>query len=300
MGQKVNLYLDDESLKMWKRIPSGQRSTMIKGAIREHVDKGDVDPRQEMMMQMMQKLAANEQQSSQLKDERAMLTHELARLQMELNPVTIDKDVFWRALEAKALIYHENKCVYRSYTGKSRYRIHAAGDDKIHIHNLRTDRTTSNFSQKTVDLALDRLIAGGGKVPIGQFIPVKMHEYAVVALHPRLITKEGYVHYLEEEMVPVDEEMIPDNREGETWVELPLDWTSNDGWLAVMVDGKRAHVCIDVPSNPSSIHITFHFIDEHPKLGDNLWNTWYYLFPDPRVLNLGTGDTQKILTPMIN
>jgi hypothetical protein len=230
-----------------------------------------------------------------------MLTHELARLQMELNPITIDKDVFWRALEAKALIYHENKCVYRSYTGKSRYRIHAAGDDKIHIHNLRTDRTTSNFSQKTVDLALDRLIAGGGKVSIGQFIPVKMQEYTVVALHPRLFTKEGYVHYIEDEMIPVTADMIPENRGGEG-PEPPKDWTSNEGWLAVMVDGKQAHVCIHIPACPGSDKISFNFLDEHPTLNledGGRWMTKYYLFRNhPGVLVWGHyGETLKIIAP---
>jgi len=306
MGQKVNLYLDDETLKLWKRIPSGQRSPLIKAAIRDHAKDGDIDERQERMMHLKQHLASIDNQQDKLSDERAMYLTELDRLTLDVNPMQIDKAEFWTVLEAKAVVYHEQNSIYHSTTGKSRYRIHDAGAGKIHIHNLRTDRTTSNFSKHTVDRAIDRLIAGGGTVAVGQFIPVKMHEYTVVALHPRLMVEDGHVIYLEQEMVPVTEEMIPQNETSPAWHEPPTDWTSNEGWLAVRVDGKRGHVCISTPPSwPGSDKITFHFIDEHPNLpgdlGDGLWMTKYYRFPDPGTLYWGhAGATQKILTPMIN
>ena len=35
MGKKVNVYLDDNTLELWKTIPSGERSAVIKRAIQD-------------------------------------------------------------------------------------------------------------------------------------------------------------------------------------------------------------------------------------------------------------------------
>jgi hypothetical protein len=35
MGKKVNVYLDDDTLELWKTIPSGERSAVIKRAIQD-------------------------------------------------------------------------------------------------------------------------------------------------------------------------------------------------------------------------------------------------------------------------
>ena len=51
----------------------------------------------------------------------------------------------------------------------------------------------------------------GGKIPVGQFIPVRMHEYTVVALHQNLIEKDGFVCWIREEVVLVSNEMIPEH-----------------------------------------------------------------------------------------
>ena len=106
---------------------------------------------------------------------------------------------------------------------------------KIFISNLRTKRNNSNFSKRTTDIAIDRLIAHGGKIPVGQFIPVKMHEYTVVALHPNLMEKDGFVCWINEDVVLVTDEMIPlHNNEMP-----PEEWVSTDNFLAALIDGKK-------------------------------------------------------------
>ena len=285
MGKKVNLYLDDATLKLWENIPSGQRSTLVKDAIRSNAAKMDVDPVQEMLMKLQHELMMVITQKRELSHREEMLNDEIARLSSKVSKVKIDKDKFWQAIESQAILFLNNRYVYHSYSGKSRYSIHGAGDGKIRILNVRTKRTTSNFSQKTVDLAIDRLVAGGGKVPVGQFIPVKMHEYTVVALHPRLIVKDGYVQWLEQEMVGVTEEMLPDCQNDIT----PDEWVSNQDWLAVLIDGKKAHASVGRSGSfGQTSKIGIRMIESHPAFGlGDIWPTQYYMFEEPGVFTWG-------------
>ena len=286
MGKKVNLYLDDATLKLWENIPSGQRSALVKDAIRSYSANQDFDPVQEMLMKLQHELMMITAQKQDVCHREQMLTEEIARLSSKVSSISIDKDNFWKRIESLAMIYLNNNFVYRSYSGKSRYSIHGAGDGKIRILNVRTKRTTSNFSQKTVDLAIDRLVAGGGKVPVGQFIPVKMHEYTVVALHPRLIVVDGYVKWLEQEVVGVTEEMIL-QCESEF---PPQEWVSGDGWLAVLIDGKKAQVTISM-SGPfgGTEKIVVMMKEPHPTFDvvDGFWLTKYYRFVEPGVFSWG-------------
>ena len=38
MGKKVNIWLDDATLRLWEKIPTGERSSIIKGAIRDEFE----------------------------------------------------------------------------------------------------------------------------------------------------------------------------------------------------------------------------------------------------------------------
>ena len=49
MGKKVNIYLDDATLRLWEKIPIGERSSIIKGAIRNNSSNEPVDPRTEII-----------------------------------------------------------------------------------------------------------------------------------------------------------------------------------------------------------------------------------------------------------
>jgi hypothetical protein len=286
MGKKVNLYLDDATLKLWENIPSGQRSTLVKDAIRTNANKQDFDPVQEMLMKLQHELMDIITQKRELSHREEMLQKEIYRLSEKFASVSINKDDFWQEIESKAITYLKERFVYRSYSGKSRYSIHGAGDGKIRILNVRTKRTTSNFSQKTVDLAIDRLVAGGGKVPVGQFIPVKMHEYTVVALHPRLIVADGYVHWLDQEMKGATEEMLPDCDNDET----PDEWTTNQDWLAVLIDGKKGFASVGKSGSfGQTTKIGIKMIEHHPSFSmeGGIWATKYFMFEEPGVFTWG-------------
>ena len=298
MGKKVNIYLDNDTLEMWGKIPSGERSGIIREAIREHVKKGPDEPHAEAIRHLRRRQSILNLELSQREAEFQRNSTQLLRLTGR-GEVQVNKDEFWNELVSKAKVYQEIDAVYTSFTGKSRYRIESTDDNRIRILNMRTKRTTSNFSQKTVDKALDRLIAAGGILPVGQFIPVKMHEYTVVALHPRVYTTCGIIHWRHEEMKTVTEDMIPEQSDDDGGPP-PGDWVSNESWLAVTVDGRRGHVSIN-HRYFASTKIVYHLIDDdHPDFSRmDFWQTKRYIFTKPGLMIWGGGGPVEVLTPVV-
>ena len=206
--------------------------------------------------------------------------------------LNISKEDFWSLIEQRAVLYSQHKSVYHSYSGKSKYSIFDVTNDKIYISNLRTGRNNSNFSKRTIDAAIDRLIAHGGKIPVGQFIPVKMHEYATVALHPRLFEKDGYVCWIREKVTLVTEDMIPEHNH-----EMPPEaWVSNENFLAVLLDGKRALI-------GQGRKLVIFMKEKHVQFDDeidnveNPWQTKHWLVIGPGMLYWGhEHQTQKMVS----
>ena len=295
MGKKVNVWLDDATLRLWEKIPTGERSSIIKGAIRSNSSNEPNDPKTEMINMKLAELAKINMDIENLEMKRVMLKTELTNLRSGEEILEISKEKFWNTIESRATIYltgfGENKSVYHSYSGKSTYSIFDVANDKIYISNIRTGRNNSNFSKRTTDVAIDRLIAHGGKIPVGQFIPVKMHEYTVVALHPNLMEKDGCVCWINEDFIPVTEDMIPEHN-GEM---PPEEWVSTDNFLAVLIDGKKALIGV-------GRKIVIFFRDVHPNFNveenpEYPWQTKYWSWIGPGILYWGHhSETQKIVT----
>ncbi len=297
----MNLYLDDEMLSMWTTIPSGQRSSIIQSAIREYAGK-NINPKEELIMKLKQKMLRIDNEITALQQERKMISEELNRVQDDMKLVEIDKEDVFSTIEERAGTLLRAEANYRSFTGKSYYRIHNIIDGKIYIRNNRTGRTNSNFTKKTVDLAIDRLVAAGGQLPIGQFVPVKMHEYAVVHLHPQLVAKNGLICWVELDMELVSSvpDNIPDDLESSS---PPSEWVSDNNWLAVTVDGYKAHMCVNCRAYASD-KVAIEFIEEHPYLGNTfatkywMWKDGGFLYWGHHHLDGGGGSTHTILTPI--
>jgi hypothetical protein len=291
MGKKVNIWLDDATLRLWKKIPTGERSAIIKGAIRSNSTNEPNDPKTEMINMKLAELANINMEIENLEHKRIMIENELKNLSLGEDILEIPKEKFWNTIESRAAIYRENKSVYHSYSSKSAYSIFDVANDKIYISNLRTGRNNSNFSKRTTDIAIDRLIAHGGEIPAGQFIPVKMHEYTVVALHPNLMEKDGCVCWINEDVIPVTEDMIPEHN-GEM---PPEEWISTDNFLAVLIDGKKALI-------GHGRKIVIFFREEHPNFNveenpEYPWQTKYWKWIGPGILYWGHhSETQKIVT----
>ena len=290
MGKKVNIWLDDATLRLWEKIPTGERSSIIKGAIRSNASSEMNDPKTKMINMKLAQLSTIDMELENLQMKRTMIQTELANLRSGEEVVKISKEKFWNTIERRAAVYMEHESVYTSYSGKSAYSIFNLVKDKIYISNRRTGRTNSNFSKRTTNLAIDRLIAHGGKIPVGQFIPVKMHEYTVVSLHPNLVEKDGFVCWIQEDVIPVTEEMIPQHN-GEM---PPEEWVSTDNFLAVLLDGKKALI-------GQGRKIVIFFREQHPRFGvhenpEYPWQTKYWKWIGPGMLYWGHDSaTQKVV-----
>ena len=292
MGKKVNLYLDDDSLALWEQIPSGNRSGMIKQMLRDYTKSSSVNEQQQKIKRFETDINSLSAKRTKIEDEIAIKKDMLAKLRSGTNKLKIDKNEFWDFLVKKAKDAQKNQNIHHSYTGKSLYKIYSASNKKVNIENLRTGRTNSNFTKKTVELALQRLIDGGGKIPIGHFIPVKMHEYTVVALHPHLYEFDGHVHWSDVAVRPLTEDIIPDNRgdgfDGSKGVEYN-DWE----WIRVLVDNKPARCCTASPG--WSVKIVIEWDEPNPRWpahGQNThapaqFMTKYYYFDKPGKLTWG-------------
>ena len=257
MGKKVNVYLDDDTLELWKTIPSGERSAVIKRAIQ---DAAAMQPEDEKVAKL-QKLRMKKEN---LEMERLMIQERMSKLESSIDDLLGDfVQVDFNGSEEFEILKEYASCLHSdqtiaSYSGKSHYLISEVSEDYIMIRNKKSGKeaklTRSEFEQ-----SLMMLIAGGGKVAQHSFIPYKMKEYAVVALHPRLVPRYGAVEWLDEFTVPVNSTMVPHNQ----GTNPPEDWVSDKHHLAVMIDGRRAHI-----SSGSRDKVAVFMMDDHPLIGN--------------------------------
>jgi len=286
MGKKVNIWLDDKSLKIWEKIPSGERSNIIKDAIKKSATETKEDKKERLLRVKISEYEEHSRTLDVIEEKRDKLLIEINNLRDQSSSIEIDKDYFWGTICDVAGQYICGDIIYNSYSFKSKYSIAKIESEKIYIHNLRTGRKNSNFSKKTVELAIDRLIANGGKIPIGDFIPFKMHEYTVVALHPRLYEKNGYVYWISQDIIKVENDWIPEH-EGKM---PPSEWRTTENFLAVLIDGRKALI-------GQGRKIVIFFLESHNKMNKDdstaleqlemPWQTKYWSFVLPGLMLWG-------------
>ncbi|SVD67641.1 uncharacterized protein METZ01_LOCUS420495, partial [marine metagenome] len=77
MGGKVNLYLDDESLKVWNSLPTGIRSQVVREALMAQLGS-DPDAREKLLIQ------EKKRRLSMIEKEMMMLTDKKNKINLEL------------------------------------------------------------------------------------------------------------------------------------------------------------------------------------------------------------------------
>lgn len=256
MGKKVNVYLDDDTLELWKTIPSGERSAVIKRAIQDAASMQPEDERVAKLQKLRMKKENLEMERLVIQDRMSELESSIDELLGDFVQEKFNGSEEFEILKEYANCLHSDQTI-ASYSGRSHYLISEVSEDYIMIRNKNSGKeaklTRSEFEQ-----SLMMLIAGGGKVAQHSFIPYKMKEYAVVALHPRLVPRYGAIEWMDEFTVPVNSSMIPDNR----GTYPPEDWVSDKHHLAVMIDGRRAHI-----SSGDRDRVAVFMMDDHPQLG---------------------------------
>jgi len=192
---KQSIYLDSNALAAWDLVSRDERNHIINKALADYAESldGGVNLRDirklELDIQDMKDQIATIQKTIEVKNIRL---NEL-RGGKTMRNIDLDKD--WLDLERCARRALESGEVWQSHAGRADYRVHKAGMGRIYLENIKTGRTTSNFQKGTFVLGMQRLLDAGGRIKRLNMIPVKMHEYAVVHLHPKLSIQDDYIVY---------------------------------------------------------------------------------------------------------
>ena len=194
MTTKKSVYLSDEMLSIWDSIPVDERGEVIRKALRDYANQSDDDPNLREIRKIEIELENLQNSFEQIKKNVAHKEMRLEELRGEKNTMTIDYDREWNDHLKRAREAEQSGEIWESYAGRAEYRVHAvSADERVYLENINTGRTTSNYQKGTFTLGLRRLMDRGGRIKQGDMIPVNMHEYAVVSLHPRLHLRGGYI-----------------------------------------------------------------------------------------------------------
>ena len=194
MTSKKSIYLSDEMLSIWDSIPVDERGEVIRKALRDYANQSDDDPNLREIRKIEIELENLQNSFEQIKKNVAHKEMRLEELRGEKNTMTIDYESEWDNHLDRAREAERNEKIWESYAGRAEYRVHAvSADERVYLENINTGRTTSNYQKGTFTLGLRRLMDRGGRIKQGDMIPVNMHEYAVVSLHPRLHLRGGYI-----------------------------------------------------------------------------------------------------------
>ena len=194
MATKKSLYLNDEMLSIWDSIPADERGEVIRKALRDYANQSDDDPNLREIRKIEIELQNLQNGLEQIQKNVADKEMRLEKLRGEKNTMTIDYDREWNDHLKRAREAEQSGEIWESYAGRAEYRVHAVStDERVYLENINTGRTPSNYQKGTFTLGLRRLMDRGGRIKQGEMIPVNMHEYAAVWLHPRLHLRGGHI-----------------------------------------------------------------------------------------------------------
>ena len=181
-------------LSIWDSIPADERGEVIRKALRDYANQSDDDPNLREIRKIEIELQNLQNGLEQIKKNVADKEMRLEELRGEKNTMTIDYDREWNDHLKRAREAEQSGEIWESYAGRAEYRVHAVStDERVYLENINTGRTTSNYQKGTFTLGLRRLMDRGGRIKQGEMIPVNMHEYAAVWLHPRLHLRGGHI-----------------------------------------------------------------------------------------------------------
>lgn len=249
----LNDKYEEERRRRQKEAPESESSKKIAMA-RNRL--GDLQHRKEdLENEMAAKTAEKEALSSEIMATEEMLQEEIANADFKL-----DREDFL----AKANENAEKCCNQQQFFGnirnKTSYQFDRIENGKIFILNCNTGRRNSSFGIETLESAMQDLEDGNGRVPHGGgLIAVKMHEEALVSLHPDLWVHDGEIVY--------DRDFEPDDYihckmcgEGDHISQFPEIWSS--GYHPNSEPILKGHYCENC-GHRTHLHHDFLDIDEY-------------------------------------
>lgn len=190
-----SLYLEPELARLWDSIPTGERNMLINKVLRNYAESNDIDPKVKIIRKLELEVADLQMKAINVEKEIEQRKMMLESVRNGNSPADINVNEEWAALEDIARKARDSGVVWSSYAGRAQYRVHDVFNGRIYIENISTGRTTSNFQNGTLVLGLQRLMNNDGRIKQLEMIPVKMHEYAITRLHPKLKLEDGYIVY---------------------------------------------------------------------------------------------------------
>ena len=190
-----SLYLEPELARLWDSIPTGERNMLINKVLRNYAESNDIDPKVKIIRKLELEVADLQMKATNVEKEIEQRKMMLESVRNGNSQADIDVNEEWAALEDIARKARESGVVWSSYAGRAQYRVHDVFNGRIYIENISTGRTSSNFQNGTLVLGLQRLMNNDGRIKQLEMIPVKMHEYAITRLHPKLKLEDGYIVY---------------------------------------------------------------------------------------------------------
>jgi len=190
-----SLYLEPELARLWDSIPTGERNMLINKVLRDYAESNDIDPKVKIIRKLELEVADLQMKATNVEKEIEQRKMMLESVRNGNSQADVDVNQEWAALEDIARKARESGVVWSSYAGRAQYRVHDVFNGRIYIENIGTGRTSSNFQNGTLVLGLQRLMNNDGRIKQLEMIPVKMHEYAITRLHPKLKLEDGYIVY---------------------------------------------------------------------------------------------------------
>ena len=194
-----SLYLEPELARLWDSIPTGERNMLINKVLRDYAESNDIDPKVKIIRKLELEVADLQMKATNVEKEIEQRKMMLESVRKGNSQVDIDVNQEWTILEDIARKARESGVVWSSYAGRAQYRVHDVYNGRIYIENIGTGRTSSNFQSGTLVLGLQRLMNKDGRIKQLEMVPVKMHEYAITKLHPKLKLEDGYIVYAGDE-----------------------------------------------------------------------------------------------------
>ncbi|MBT5225317.1 MAG: hypothetical protein HOM19_07785 [Candidatus Marinimicrobia bacterium] len=190
-----SLYLEPELARLWDSIPTSERNMLINKVLRNYAKSNDIDPKIKIIRKLELEVADLQMKATNVEKEIEQRKMMLESIRNGNPQADIDVNQEWAAFEDIARKARESGVVWSSYAGRAQYRVHDVFNGRIYIENISTGRTSSNFQNGTLVLGLQRLMNNDGRIKQLEMIPVKMHEYAITRLHPKLKLEDGYIVY---------------------------------------------------------------------------------------------------------
>lgn len=190
-----SLYLEPELARLWDSIPTSERNMLINKVLRNYAKSNDIDPKIKIIRKLELEVADLQMKATNVEKEIEQRKMMLESVRNGNSQADIDVNQEWAAFEDIARKARESGVVWSSYAGRAQYRVHDVFNGRIYIENISTGRTSSNFQNGTLVLGLQRLMNNDGRIKQLEMIPVKMHEYAITRLHPKLKLEDGYIVY---------------------------------------------------------------------------------------------------------